>query len=218
VRASTSAPHCCAIKEERSYKVRATVDVQAAPQKHIEEYISDSSVGSDDDAPATRRAPPRSLRLCRGARGRWRARCPPRATATITATQTAEAKKKKRKRIGPAVFADTATVSFGIKTIDGEDEEDDTKSPSATTVPSPGTPCKEASTEERATETPRRTSTMEERPRLSANTLGDAGSQKRARKAPPPEALQARAKVGDQVSHRTYTHSCFTCSICCASI
>jgi hypothetical protein len=105
----------------------------------------------------------------------------------ITATQTAEAKKKKRKRIGPAVFADTATVSFGIKTIDGEDEEDDTKSPSATTVPSPGTPRKEASTEERATETPRRTSTMEERPKLSANTLGDAGSQKRARKAPPPK-------------------------------
>jgi hypothetical protein len=62
--------------------------------------------------------------------------------------------------------------------------EDDAKSPSATMVPSAGMPCKAVSTEERAMETPRRTSTTEERPRLGADTLGNTGSQKRARKAP----------------------------------
>jgi hypothetical protein len=56
---------------------------------------------------------------------------------------------------------------------------------------------------------------MEERPRSGADTLGDARSQKRARKAP--KALQSRAKVGDQVSHGTYTHSCFAYQIRCAN-
>jgi hypothetical protein len=40
-------------------------------------------------------------------------------------------------------------------------------------------------TEERATVTLRRTTTMEECPRSSVDTMGDLGSQKRAKKAPP---------------------------------
>jgi hypothetical protein len=45
-------------EDESIYKVRAAADEQAAPQPPIKEYISDLLVGSDDDAPATRRAPP----------------------------------------------------------------------------------------------------------------------------------------------------------------
>jgi hypothetical protein len=46
-------------EEELIYKVRDVADVKAAPQPPIEEYISESLVGSDDDAPATRRVPPK---------------------------------------------------------------------------------------------------------------------------------------------------------------
>jgi hypothetical protein len=144
-------------------------DAQVTPQQCIEEYISNSSVGRDDDAPATRTGK----------------RSTSRAAATIAATQMTEAKKKKQKRTGPVVLADTATVSFGIETINVDDEEDDAKSPKVATVPSAETPRKAASTEERAIETPCRTSAMEERPRSGADSLGDAGSHKRARKVPP---------------------------------
>jgi hypothetical protein len=106
-----------------------------------------------------------------------------RAAATVAATQTAEPKKKKRKRTGPTVSTDTTTVSSDVETINVEDEEDDTKSPSEATIPSAGTPRKAASTEEWATETPRRTSMIEECPRSGAETLGNTGSQKRATKA-----------------------------------
>jgi hypothetical protein len=40
-------------KNQRSYKVRDTADVQAAPTPPVDKYISDSTVGSDDEAPAT---------------------------------------------------------------------------------------------------------------------------------------------------------------------
>jgi hypothetical protein len=76
-------------------------------------------------------------------------------------------------------------VSSSVETINIDDEEDNAKSPSAVTAPSVGTPRRAASTGERAVETPRRTSTMEERPRPSADTVGNLGSQKRARKSPP---------------------------------
>jgi hypothetical protein len=46
-------------EEERSYKVRDAADVQAVPQPPIEEYISDSLVGSDNEATASRRALPK---------------------------------------------------------------------------------------------------------------------------------------------------------------
>jgi hypothetical protein len=45
-------------KDQRSDKVCDAADVQAAPTPPVNEYVSDSKVGSDDEAPATsRRAP-----------------------------------------------------------------------------------------------------------------------------------------------------------------
>jgi hypothetical protein len=39
--------------------VRAGADVEATPRQCIEEYIYHSSVGRDDDTPATWRSPPK---------------------------------------------------------------------------------------------------------------------------------------------------------------
>jgi hypothetical protein len=64
-------------------------------------------------------------------------------------------------------------------------EEGDTESPGATAAPSTGTPRRAASTEEQAVETPRQMSATEERPRSSADIVGDLGLHKRVRKAPP---------------------------------
>jgi hypothetical protein len=80
---------------------------------------------------------------------------------------------------------DTTTVSSSIETIDVRDEEDNAKSSGAMTTPSAGTPRKAASIKEHAMVMPRWTSIMEERPRSSTNAVGDPGSQKRAKKAPP---------------------------------
>jgi hypothetical protein len=41
--------------------------------------------------------------------------------------------KKKRKREGPTVSVDTTTVSSDVETINIEEEEDDVKSPNAST-------------------------------------------------------------------------------------
>jgi hypothetical protein len=46
-------------EEDQSFKVCAAWDVQVPPQQCIEEYISDSSVGSDDEGPTTRRVSPK---------------------------------------------------------------------------------------------------------------------------------------------------------------
>jgi hypothetical protein len=108
-----------------------------------------------------------------------------RAAATIAATQTAEAKKKKRKQTRSTVSVDTTTVSSDVETIDVDNEEGDIESPSATVAPSVGTPCRAASPEKQAMETPHQTSSMQERPRSGADMVGDLGSHKRARKAPP---------------------------------
>jgi hypothetical protein len=173
-------------EEERNYKVRDAADMQAPPQMPIEEYISDSSMGSDDDAPTTRRAPPMVATFApwcmRQATGKILASW---ATTTIVTTQMAEAKKKKRKSVGPTVLVNTAMVISGVETIDvGDDEEDDAASPGATAAPSAGTPRRAAMTEELAMEMPRRTSTTEERPRSSADAVGNLGSHNRERKAP----------------------------------
>jgi hypothetical protein len=42
---------------ELSSKVWAAGDVQAPPQQCVDDNLSDSSVGSDDEDPAARRAP-----------------------------------------------------------------------------------------------------------------------------------------------------------------
>jgi hypothetical protein len=72
-------------EEQRSYKVRDVADIQAAPPPPIDEYLSDSMVGSDDEAPAARRAPSKvaALRRTQQATGKISAS---RAAATIAAT------------------------------------------------------------------------------------------------------------------------------------
>jgi hypothetical protein len=107
-----------------------------------------------------------------------------RTAATIAATQTAEAKKK-RKWTRSTVSVDMTTVSSSIETIEVDDDERDTELPSAMAAPSAGTPRKAASTEEQAVGTPCQRSATQERPRSSADTVGDLRSHKRARKAPP---------------------------------
>jgi hypothetical protein len=62
-------------EDQHSYKVRDVADVQAAPAPPVDEYISDSTVGSDDEAPATshiHRAPSKvtAPRLTRQATGK----------------------------------------------------------------------------------------------------------------------------------------------------
>jgi hypothetical protein len=77
-------------EDQRSYKVRDMADVQAAPPPPVDDYVSDSTVWSDDDAPATsRRAPskvaaPRRTRQTAG-----------KIPVSQTATQIAEAKKRR---------------------------------------------------------------------------------------------------------------------------
>jgi hypothetical protein len=39
-------------EDQRSYKVRDVADVQVVPPPPVDEYVSDSMVGSEDDAPA----------------------------------------------------------------------------------------------------------------------------------------------------------------------
>jgi hypothetical protein len=108
-----------------------------------------------------------------------------RAAARIAATQTTKAKKKIRKRADPAASTDTAAVSSNVETINVDDEEDDARSPSAAMVPATEMPHKAAAVEERATEMPYKAATMEERSRWGVNILEDAGSYKRAIRAPP---------------------------------
>jgi hypothetical protein len=170
-------------EDQCSYKVHSAADVQVAPPPPIKEYIFDSTVGSDDEAPVVQRA---SFRVAapqhtRQATGKMLAS---RATATIAATQAAEAKKK-RKRTRSMVSVDTTTVSSDVKTTEVDDEEGDAESPGATGAPSAGTPHRVTSMEERVVETSRWTSAIEECPRSIADTVGDPGSRKRAMKAPP---------------------------------
>jgi hypothetical protein len=42
-------------EDHRSYKVRDVADMQAVPPPPVDEYVSDSTMGSDDDTPATLR-------------------------------------------------------------------------------------------------------------------------------------------------------------------
>jgi hypothetical protein len=137
-------------------------------------------VGSDDEAPgASRRAPskvavPRRTRQTTG-----------KVSASRVATQAAEAKKKKRKRTRSAVSADMTMISSDLETIDVDDGEGNVKSPKATAAPSAGTPRGVASPGKQAVETPRQASKTQERPRSSIDPVGDLGSHKRVKKAPP---------------------------------
>jgi hypothetical protein len=131
-------------EDQRSYKVRDVADMQATLAPPIDEYVSDSTVGSDNEAPATfGRAPnkvtaPQRTQQIAG-----------KIPASQVATQAAEAKKMRGKRTRPAVLADTTTISFDVETIDVDDEESGTQSPKATTTLLLG---------KQAVETPRQTS------------------------------------------------------------
>jgi hypothetical protein len=157
-------------EDQRSYKVCDVADVQAAPAPPIDEYVSDSTVGSDNEAPASpRRAPskvaaPRHTRQTAG-----------KIPASQAATQVAEAKRR-GKRTRSAVSTDTTTISSDVETIDIDDEEGDVQSPKATTAPSPGS---------QVVETPRQTSKTQGRSTSSTDPAGDLGSNKRMKKAPP---------------------------------
>jgi hypothetical protein len=83
------------------------------------------------------------------------------------------------------VSADTTTINSDIETIDVDDGEGDVKSPKATTAPSAGTPRRAASPGKQAVETPYHVSKTQERPRSSIDPMGNLGSHKRAKKAPP---------------------------------
>jgi hypothetical protein len=108
-------------------------DVQAAPPPPVDEYVNDSTVGSDSEAPtASRRAPsnvvvPRRTRQTVG-----------KIPASRAAVQVAEVKKRRGKRTRSAVSADNTTMSSDIEAIDVEDDEGDVQSPKATTAPLPG--------------------------------------------------------------------------------
>jgi hypothetical protein len=74
------------------------------------------------------------------------------------------------------MLADTTMISSDVETIDIDDGEGDVKSPKATAAPSLG---------KQAVEMPRQASKTQERPASSTNPVGDLGSHKRMKKAPP---------------------------------
>jgi protein required for attachment to host cells len=74
------------------------------------------------------------------------------------------------------VSADTTTISSDVETINVDDEEGDAQSPKATTSLSPG---------KQAVETPHQTSKTQGRSMSSTDPVGDLGSHKRMKKAPP---------------------------------
>jgi hypothetical protein len=91
--------------------------------------------------------------------------------------QIAEAKKRRGKRTRSTVSADNITsVSSDVDTIDVEDNMGDVQSPKATTAPSPGG---------QVAETPHPAPRAQGRATSSTNPAGDAGSNKRMKKAPP---------------------------------
>jgi hypothetical protein len=158
-------------EDQRSYKVRDVAKVQAAPAPPIDEYVSNSTVGSNNEAPAmSRRAPPKvaAPRHMRQTAGK--------IPASQAATQAAEAKKRKGKRTRSAVSADTAMISSDVETIDVDDGEGNMQSPKATTAPSP---------KKQAVEMPRQTSKTQGRSSSRTDPVGDLGSHERMKKAPP---------------------------------
>jgi hypothetical protein len=119
-------------------------DVQAALAPRIDEYVSDLTVGSNNEAPATARRAPSKVATSRRTR-----QTAGKIPASQAATQVAELKKRRGKRTRSTVSADTTTISSNVETIDVDDEEGDVQLPKATTALSLG---------EQAVEMPRPTS------------------------------------------------------------
>jgi hypothetical protein len=93
------------------------VDVQAAPPPPpINEYFSDSTVGSDNEALAASRRALSKVTAPRRTR---------QTTGKIPASQVVEAKNRRGKRTKSTVSADTTTISSDVKTIDVDDKDGD---------------------------------------------------------------------------------------------
>jgi hypothetical protein len=92
--------------------------VQAASVPPVDEYVSNSTVGSDNEATTTscmapsKVAAPRCTRKTAG-----------KISTSQAATQVVESKKRKRKRARSAVLADTTTTSSHVETTDVDDGE-----------------------------------------------------------------------------------------------
>jgi hypothetical protein len=106
-------------EDQRSYKVRDAADVQAVPPPPVDEYVSDSTVESDNEASASsRRAPSKVV----APRCTWQNAG--KIPASQAVTQVAEAKKRRGERTRSVVSADNTTFSSDVETIDVEDEGD----------------------------------------------------------------------------------------------
>jgi hypothetical protein len=158
-------------EDQRNYKVSDVADVQAAPVPPIDDYVSDSMVGRDNEVPATSRRVPSKVAASRRT---WQTAG--KIPASQAVTQATEVKKRKGKRTRSAVSVDTATISSDVETIDVDDGVGDVESPKATTALSLG---------KQAVETPRQASKTQGRPTSSTDPVSDLGSHKRMKKAPP---------------------------------
>jgi hypothetical protein len=97
--------------------VRDAADVQAAPTPSVDEYVSDSMVGSDNKAPAMSRRAPSKVTMPRCTRQMAGKISGSRVATSVAATQTAEVKKKRKQT------RSATTVSSDVETIDVDDEE-----------------------------------------------------------------------------------------------
>jgi hypothetical protein len=167
-------------EDQRSYKVCNMAEVQAASVPPVDEYVSISTMGSDNEAPATSRRVPSKVAAPRHTR-----QTVGKISASQAATLAVEVKKRKRKRTRSAVSTDTTTISSDVETNNVDDGEGDVMSPKATTAPSAGTPRRMVSRGKQAVETPRQASKTQECPASSTDPVGDLGSHKRVKKAPP---------------------------------
>jgi hypothetical protein len=97
-------------EDQRSDKVCDVADVQAAPPPPVDEYVSDSTVGSDSEAPAASlRAPskvtaPQHTRQTAG-----------KIPTSQAVTQVAEVKKRRGKRTRSTVSVDTTMMSSDVE-------------------------------------------------------------------------------------------------------
>jgi hypothetical protein len=141
--------------------------MQGTPPPPIDEYVSDSTVRSDSEEPATSFAKVATLRCTRQTAGK--------IPASQAAAQVTKVKKRRGKQTKSAVSVDTTMKSSDVKNMDVEEHEGDMQSPKETTAPSPG---------RQAAETPRPTPGAQGLS-TSSTPADNARSNKRLKKAPP---------------------------------
>jgi hypothetical protein len=158
-------------EDQCSYKVCSVADVQAVPPPPVEEYVSDSTVGSDSEVPATSRRGPSRITMPRHTQ-----QTAGKIPASHAATQVTEAEKRRGKWTRSAESEDTTTKSSDVETFDVEGEEGVMQSLKATMALSP---------DRQATETSRPAPGVQGLSTSSIGPADDAGSNKRFKKAPP---------------------------------